>query len=175
MTNKRKRINPPKRERGRPQKLGTDAIEQICEYAKSNLSLREMAGMLGTSRTAITTLLSEYPEIKTKIQALRARPQAMAKLLLTKELEAGSVEIARWLLERSTKLKSEAERMRLIRTQRRALEATLNGNPDAPAALDLGEHWRRVNDYFTNRNSDPEAENNNPADSVDLTTSPKNI
>ena len=164
---KRKNGNPSKRERGRPQKLGTDAIEQICEFAKSNLSLREMAGMLGTSRTAITSLLAEHPELKTKIQALRARPQAMAKLLLTKELEAGSVEIARWFLERSTRLKSEAERMRLIRTQRKALENTLDGNPDAPAALELGEHWRRVNDYFTNRNSEPETGKNNTVDSVD--------
>ena len=169
MTNKKK-VSQTKRERGRPQKLGADAIEQICEYAKSNLSLREMAGMLGTSRTAITTLLSEYPEIKTKI---RARPQAMAKLLLTKELETGSVEIARWLLERSTKLKSEAERMRLIRTQRRALEATLNGNSDAPQAM-IGEYWNKVNDYFTNRDK-PAPEKNNSDDSVDLTTSPKNI
>ena len=150
-----KRKNEPKLRRGRPQKLDESDLTKIRELASAGLTLPEMASMMGVSRTAIETLLKNSLDLKDEIQGLRQRPKALAKLLILQELESGSVDLAKWVLERSTKLTSERERLALMRAQRKALEPS---KEDLPDALEPGEYWRKVNAYFTHRNSEPEPE-----------------
>ena len=151
----REKVSQTKRERGRPQKLDESDLTKIRELASAGLTLPEMASMMGVSRTAIETLLKNSLDLKDEIQGLRQRPKALAKLLILQELESGSVDLAKWVLERSTKLTSERERLALMRAQRKALEPS---KEDLPDALEPGEYWRKVNAYFTHRNSEPEPE-----------------
>ena len=149
-----KKVRQPKRERGRPQKLDESDLPKIRELASAGLTLPEMASIMGVSRTAIETLLKNSLDLKDEIQGLRQRPKALAKLIVIRELESGSVDLAKWVLERSSKLTSERERLALMRAQRKALEPSKESLPDA---LPPGAYWERVNAYFTHRD-DPKPE-----------------
>lgn len=142
---KREKVSQTKRERGRPQKLDESDLTKIRELASAGLTLPEMASMMGVSRTAIETLLKNSLDLKDEIQGLRQRPKALAKLLILQELESGSVDLAKWVLERSTKLTSERERLALMRAQRRALEPSKESTPDALPSV----YWQKVDQYFS--------------------------
>ena len=144
---KRKKVSQSKRERGRPQKLDESDLTKIRELASAGLTLPEMASMMGVSRTAIETLLKNSLDLKDEIQGLRQRPKALAKLIVIRELESGSVDLAKWVLERSTKLTSERERLALMRAQRRALEPSKENTPDALPSV----YWEKVNRYFSSQ------------------------
>ncbi len=144
---KKKKVNRTKRERGRPQKLDESDLPKIRELSSAGLTLPEMASMMGVSRTAIETLLKSSLDLKDEIQGLRQRPKALAKLIVIRELESGSVDLAKWVLERSTKLTSERERLALMRAQRRALEPS---KEDLPAGLP-SVYWEKVNRYFSSQ------------------------
>ena len=151
---KRKKVSQTKRERGRPQKLDESDLMKIRELASAGLTLPEMASMMGVSRTAIETLLKNSLDLKDEIQGLRQRPKALAKLIVIRELESGSVDLAKWILERSSKLTSERERLALMRAQRRALEPSKESLPDA---LPPGEYWTKVHNYFMSRDTQSRA------------------
>ena len=144
---KRKKVSQTKRERGRPQKLDESDLMKIRELASAGLTLPEMASMMGVSRTAIETLLKNSLDLKDEIQGLRQRPKALAKLIVIRELESGSVDLAKWILERSSKLTSERERLALMRAQRRALEPSKENTPDALPSV----YWEKVNRYFSSQ------------------------
>lgn len=144
---KRKKVSQSKRDRGRPQKLDESDLPKIRELASAGLTLPEMASMMGVSRTAIETLLKNRLDLKDEIQGLRQRPKALAKLIVIRELESGSVDLAKWVLERSSKLTSERERLALMRAQRKALEPS---KEDLPEGL-MSEYWSKVNRYFSSQ------------------------
>ena len=149
-----KKVRQPKRERGRPQKLDESDLPKIRELASAGLTLPEMASIMQTSRTSIETLLKNHLHLKDEIQGLRQRPKALAKLIVIRELESGSVDLAKWVLERSSKLTSERERLALMRAQRRALEPSKESLPDA---LPPGEYWTKVHNYFMSRDTQSRA------------------
>lgn len=146
MTNKKK-VRQTKHERGRPQKLDESDLTKIRELASAGLTLPEMAAIMQTSRTSIETLLKNSLDLKDEIQGLRQRPKALAKLLILQELESGSVDLAKWVLERSTKLTSERERLALMRAQRKALEPSKEDLPEALPSV----YWAKVDRYFSSQ------------------------
>ena len=164
---KREKVSQTKRERGRPQKLDESDLTKIRELASAGLTLPEMAAIMQTSRTSIETLLKNRLDLKDEIQGLRQRPKALAKLIVSQELENGTLGVAQWYLDRITKLTSERERLALIRAQRKALEASQNNSQAPEALVDLAGHWERVNRYFCSRETEPEIGENNLTNSID--------
>ena len=161
---KKKKVSQPKRDRGRPQKLGEADLERIKELARAGLSVEQIAAEMATSRKSVETLLDEF-NLKSEIRVLRASPSAMAKLLIMEELKRGDVATAKWLVEREAKQKLERERASLMRAQRRALEPSKEELPDA---LPPGEYWTKVHNYFMSRdNTSPKPESTEAVDPGD--------
>ncbi len=145
---KRKKVSQTKRERGRPQKLDESDLTKIRELASAGLTLPEMASMMGVSRTAIETLLKNSLDLKDEIQTLRKHSKALAKIQIHQALEAGdSIDLAKWVLERDSKLTSERERLALMRAQRKALEPSKEDLPEALPSV----YWAKVDRYFSSQ------------------------
>ena len=155
-----------KPKRGRPRLLNENDLERVEQLTLADLSLRELASVLGVSRRAIETFMKALPEEKrAKIQALRANNSALAKMIIYSQLQAGDFEAAKWLLTYKAKRESEAERMKLIRLQRKILERTETPE-QAPAGM-MSQYWQRVNNYFTHRDDPkPEQTDGDPGDNA---------
>ena len=139
-----KRNNAPKR--GRPRRLTEADLEQIETLMRSGLSARELAGVMGISRKALTTFLKELPaEYRTKIHDLKEHSGALAKMIIHAELESGDPETARWFLQYQMKRETEKARASLMRAQLKVLQPEKENLPDATPS----EYWKKVHNYFT--------------------------
>ena len=138
--------------RGRPRKLTEKDAETIKELASSGLTLPECASLMQVSRTAVESLLKtlDSPDLKAIVHSLQLRPQALSKIIISREIEGGNLDVAKWYLDRVIRLESERSRIALQRAQRKSLEQS--SRPEhCPDAIEpnLHSHWSRVNDYFT--------------------------
>ncbi|MBR5710424.1 MAG: hypothetical protein IKX40_06670 [Thermoguttaceae bacterium] len=147
---KRKNGNEKPR-RGRPERLTEADLAQIEEWSLAGLSTLQMASLLKCSRKAVETFLDSHKDLKARIPSYKENSAALAKLILHQQLEAGDAEAARWYLTYRAKLEMEKARIGLLRAQKAALQPT---KEELPNALEPGAYWRRVNDYFTNRQTE---------------------
>lgn len=132
--------------RGRPRKLTEADLEKVETLLRSGLSSRELAGVMGISRKALTTLLKELPaEYRTKIRDLKEHSGALAKMIIHAELESGDPETARWYLQYQMKRETEKARASLMRAQLKVLQPEKENLPDALPS----QYWQKVHDYFT--------------------------
>ena len=158
---RRKKDNEKPR-RGRPQKLGEADLARVRELADAGLSVEQIASQMGTSRKSVETLIDER-DLKAEIRTRSASAAALSKLLVYDEIKNGNLEVAKWYLQHEARLKSEAERMRLVRMQRKALEQATNPE-QAPDALPPGEYWTKVHNYFMSRDNPKPEQSDNPGD-----------
>lgn len=164
---KKKNDKEPKLRRGRPERLTEADLAQIEEWSLAGLSTLQMASLLKCSRKAVETLLDSHKDLKARIPGYKENSAALAKLILHQQLEAGDAEAARWYLTYRAKLEMEKARIGLLRAQKAALQPT---KEELPNALEPGEYWRRVNDYFTNRQTeqtDPKEQQQSDAEASD--------
>ena len=146
-----------KKGKGRPPALNEGDRLKIVRAATAGMKIPEISAYLSVSKTALTNFLAKNPKFKDEVETLKNRPKSLAKLIILDSLENGSVDVAKWVLERDVKLAGERERLRLVRVQRKALENTVIPQ-NAPEGL-MSDYWERVNNYFCNRENEEKSDN----------------
>ncbi len=147
-----------KKRQSKPVKFGIitgEILKDIKTAFKAGLSIREAAAFVKIGKTTLYQFLSDNPEIKEDLLTLKATPSMLAKLAIFAAIESGDIEACKWLLERESKREFERERIGLIRAQKQSLEIAGNFE-EAQNALQMGEHWARVDAYFNGGKSDGE-------------------
>lgn len=142
-----------KKRQSKPVKFGIitgEILKDIKTAFKAGLSIREAAAFVKIGKTTLYQFLSDNPEIKEDLLTLKATPSMLAKLAIFAAIEKGDIETCKWLLDRDAKRSLEKERIALIRAQKQALQ--ISGNfEEGQDALQMGEHWARVDAYFSGK------------------------
>lgn len=125
--------------KGRPTVITEAVIQTLVEAFRAGASIREAAACAGVSKSAVCNYLKNNLDFQDKIQTLGATPSVMAKMVVFKAIQEGSVDVSRWLLEIELKRSSERERAKTLRAQRKALAiaGTVNAgeNPEKDGYL----------------------------------------
>ena len=147
---------------GKKTVMTTETIKKLVAGFKQGLSVRECAAFADVSKTAIYDFLSENTEFKDRVKTLQWTPKMLAKLVVVAAIQAGDAQISMWYLERELKRKTERERQRLMRMQRRTLEMTNKVEALPDAIVDLAGHWSRVDKFFRGEYTEPKKQDGEP-------------
>lgn len=109
--------------RGRKPTLTEEKIKEFKKAIKCGMNIEGACCQAGISIDAYYRYAKKYPDFRKEIKVLQNTVKCAAQIMIARAVHNGDLRMCRWVLEEDRRLKDIRERMRLIRAQRKRLEA----------------------------------------------------
>lgn len=161
---------------GRPTVITPEALTKLEVAFKLGATVHAACNFAEVTQMSLSRYCEKHPEYREKIKLWRQTPIFEAqKRVFTEIVQNRNAEMAldylklelkkkstqeyarRWREEHKERKLTNREQRKTERLRQQLLQKELDGGlNDAPEALKPSEYWNKVNDYFTNRDSQNE-------------------
>lgn len=151
---------------GRPGKITESILGELRMAFKGGMTAVQACAAVGIGVSTFQRYLEKHPEFREEILILRENINIRAIININSRIMAGDSNWSKWRLEYEMKKKTERERAKTYREQRKTerirqqlMQRELDGGTStAPDALPASEYWQKVDEYFTQADNSDESD-----------------